>query len=111
MAGHCCYVVILVDEEIVVVVSGESVNEFDEHFLWRRARLELLLVVVLMVFCQPIMPNGHFRTVFVSDFSHVGSVVEMRRIRGAVAVPGWGWPLWWGLGLSLAMGGCLSADR
>ena len=59
MAGHCCYVVILVDEEIVIVVSGESVNEFDEHFLWRRARLELLLVVVLMVLCQPVI-SGPF---------------------------------------------------
>ena len=96
MAGHCCYVVILVDEEIVVVVSGESVSEFYEHFLWRRARLELLFVVVLMVLCQPVMPNSRFRTVFVADFAHVCSVGEMGRIRGAVAVPGWGWPLWWG---------------
>ena len=49
-----------------------------------------------MVFCQPIMPNGHFRTVFIADFSHVGSLVEMRRIRGAITVPGWGWPQWCG---------------
>ena len=35
MAGHCCdFVGILVDEEVVVAVFGESVNEFDEHVLW-----------------------------------------------------------------------------
>ena len=53
MAGHCCDIVgILVDEEVVVAVAGEIVNEFDEHVLWRRARLGLLFVVVV-VFCQP----------------------------------------------------------
>ena len=59
----------------------------------------MLLLVVLVVFRQPIMPNSHFRTVFGADFSHVCSFVEMRRIRGAVAVPGWGWPLWCGPGV------------
>ena len=75
MAGHCCdNVGILVDEEVVVAVAGEIVDEFDEHVLGRRARLELLLVVVV-VFCEPVVPNGRFGTVFVCDCAHVGFVV------------------------------------
>ena len=65
----------------------------------------MLLLVVLVVFSQSIMPNGHFRTVFVADFSHVCSVVEMRRIRGAVAVPGWGGRCGAALGLLLIIVG------
>ncbi len=85
-------------------MSGEIIDEFCEHFLRGRARLGFgfgLLFVVLVVLCQPVMPNGRFGTVYVDAFSHVGSVVEMGRIRGAVAVPGWGLPLWcglWGVG-------------
>ena len=69
-------------------------------------RLELLLVVALMVLCEPVMPNSRFRTVFVFDCFHVGSVVEMRRIRGAVTVPGWGWAPWVGP-LGVGGHGCL----
>ena len=68
----------------------------------------MLLLVVLVVFSQPIMPNGHFRTVFVADFAHVCSVGEMGRIRGAVAVPGWGLPLWCGPAVGVAH--CWLAD-
>ena len=64
MAGHCCDIVgILVDEEVVVAVAREIVDEFDEHVLWRRAGLRVLFVVV--VFCQPVVPNSRFGTVFV----------------------------------------------
>ena len=87
MAGHCCdNVDVLVDEEVVVAVVGEIVDEFYEHVLGRRAWLELLLVV-LVVLCQPVMPN-------------MGSVVGMERIRGAVTVPEWGWPPWCGPGVA-----------
>ena len=84
-------------------MSGEIIDEFCEHFLRGRARLDLLFVV-LVVLCQPVMPNGRFGTVYVDAFSHVGSVVEMGRIRRAVAVPDWGWPLWWGPGVVVGHG-------
>ena len=99
VAGHCCDGgSVLFNEEVFIVVSGEIIDECCEHFLWGRARLGLLLVVVV-VLCEPVMPNGRFRTVCVADFSHVGSVVEMGRIRGAVAVPDWGWLPWCGPGV------------
>ena len=95
MAGHCCDIVgILVDEEVVVAVVGEIVNEFDEHVLWRRARLRLLFVVVV-VFCQLVVPNGRFGTVFVCDGAHVG-FIWMERVRWTGAVPEWGWAPWVG---------------
>ena len=84
LAGHCCdFVSILVDEEEVVAAVGESVSEFDEHVLWGRVRLVLVFVMVL---CQPVVPNGRFGTVFAGDCAHMCFVwMEGVRRTGAVA--------------------------
>ena len=83
LAGHCCdFVGILVDEEEVFAAVEESVSEFDEHVLWGRARLVLMFVMVL---CQPVVPNGRFGTVFVGDCAHMSFVwIEGVRRAGSV---------------------------
>ena len=78
----------------MVVVSGESVNEFDEHVVGRRARLEMLFVMVV-VFCEPVVPNGRSGTVFVYDCAHV-VFIWIEGVRRMGAVPEWGWAPWVG---------------
>ena len=62
------------------------------------------------MFCQPVVPNGCFGTVFVGDGSHVG-FVWMGRVRRTAAVPEWGWAPWDGPGVAVAHGWCSQADR
>ena len=93
------------DEEEIVVAVVERVGQFDEHVMWGCARL-----IFVMVLRQPVVPNGHFGTVFVGDCAHVG-FVRMERVRRTGAVPEWGWAPWDGPGVAAARGWCSRADR
>ena len=69
---------------------------------------------VFKVLCQPVVPNGRFRTVLFGDCAHVGFVWMERvrvRVRWTGVVPKWGWAPWNGPGGAAAHGWCSRADR
>ena len=72
-----------------------------------RARLVLMFV---MVGCQPVVPNGRFGTVFVGDCAHM-CFVRMEGVRQMGAVTRLVQPPWCGPGVADDHGWCSRADR